>query len=82
MTNETNPDLFFALKGGMNNFGIVTAIEFEVHPQSLIWGGSVIYSSELIQRVHIATENFSAKNTDPKAQMIVTYADISGMVRI
>lgn len=28
-----NPDLFFALKGGMNRFGIVTSAELTTHPQ-------------------------------------------------
>lgn len=32
-----NPDLFFALRGGANNFGIVTAFEVYVFPQTQIY---------------------------------------------
>lgn len=30
---STNTDLFFALKGGLNRFAIVTSIVYETHPQ-------------------------------------------------
>lgn len=30
---DTNPDLFFALKGGLNKFGIVISAVFSTHPQ-------------------------------------------------
>lgn len=32
-SNTTNTDLFFALKGGLNRFGIVTSAEFYAHKQ-------------------------------------------------
>lgn len=32
-SNDRNTDLFFALKGGLNRFGIVTSAEFYTHPQ-------------------------------------------------
>lgn len=32
-SKQNNQDLFFALKGGLNRFGIVTAAEFYTHPQ-------------------------------------------------
>jgi FAD/FMN-containing dehydrogenase len=41
-TNTSNADLFFGLKGGGNNFGIVTAITYKVVEQPAVWGGLVI----------------------------------------
>jgi hypothetical protein len=42
--NQTsNPSLFRALKGGANNFGIVTRIDYMTFEQGDIWGGTLIH---------------------------------------
>ncbi|KAI0114416.1 hypothetical protein GGR51DRAFT_443933 [Nemania sp. FL0031] len=40
---DTNKDLWVALKGGANNFGIVTRFDLRVFPQGQLWGGKVFY---------------------------------------
>lgn len=37
------PELFWALRGGGGNFGVVTAIEFEVQPISEIYSGALFF---------------------------------------
>lgn len=41
-----NPDLFWALRGGGGNFGVVTSFEFELHPVDQIYGGPIFFELE------------------------------------
>ncbi|KAI1413521.1 FAD-binding domain-containing protein [Hypoxylon sp. FL1857] len=40
---KQHPDLWRALRGGGNNFGIVTRYDFKTFPQGSIWGGNIYY---------------------------------------
>lgn len=40
---EENPDLWKALRGGGNNFGVVTAITLKTFPQGPFWGGQTFH---------------------------------------
>jgi len=41
-----NADLFWGLKGGSGNFGIVTAAEFALHPVENVYAGNLFYPVE------------------------------------
>jgi len=44
IASETeNEDLFWALRGGGGNFGVLTALEFRLHPVGDIYGGVMFY---------------------------------------
>jgi FAD/FMN-containing dehydrogenase len=46
-----NADLFWALRGGGGNFGVVTSFEYRLHPVGPVLGGMSIYPLEQAKKV-------------------------------
>ncbi len=49
--HEHHADLFWALRGGGGNFGVVTAIEFAVHPVDELYAGALFFPLERASEV-------------------------------
>lgn len=43
---ESEPELFWALRGGKGNFGVVTALEFALFPVPRLYGGGIYFPGE------------------------------------
>jgi FAD/FMN-containing dehydrogenase len=43
---EENPDLFWAIRGGGGNFGVVTSLLYRLHPVSMVYAGPMIWPIE------------------------------------
>ncbi|WET78732.1 FAD-binding oxidoreductase [Amycolatopsis sp. QT-25] len=50
-TPDTEQDLFWALRGGRDNFGIVTALEFRLVPVTRVYGGSLQFGTASLSAV-------------------------------
>jgi FAD/FMN-containing dehydrogenase len=48
-SEEENPDLFWGLRGGGGNFGIVTSFEFRLHPVDTVIGGPMFWPIEELE---------------------------------
>ncbi|KAL9617489.1 MAG: hypothetical protein Q9160_007700 [Pyrenula sp. 1 TL-2023] len=67
-------DLFFALRGGSNNFGIVTRFAFRVFRQGRLWGGTLIHGVESKDQQLNALNDFAANpKYDPSASLIQSF---------
>ncbi|KAL9084013.1 MAG: hypothetical protein Q9165_008289 [Trypethelium subeluteriae] len=68
----SNSDIFFAIQGGGNQFGIITKYTLKTFDIGQVWGGTKIYAGTDHETILAATANFTQNFTDPKAAIIVT----------
>lgn len=75
VTQKSNADLFWALRGGGNNFGIVTRLDLIAFPQGQLWGGSIYHTVDKAPQVFNALTNFAeSSSSDPYAALWVVCA--------
>ncbi|KAL7626062.1 hypothetical protein AAE478_002832 [Parahypoxylon ruwenzoriense] len=69
-----NADLFKALKGGGNNFGIVTTYVLQLYRQGDVYGGNLVFlrTPKVDAKLLKAVRDFTDYNEDDKAAVIVT----------
>jgi len=76
-----NPDLFWAVRGGGGNFGVVTNFEFRLHPMRTLYAGMLVFpgpqAPQVLRRYREVAENapdeltvFAALMTSPDGQPI------------
>ncbi|KAL9636720.1 MAG: hypothetical protein Q9204_002144 [Flavoplaca sp. TL-2023a] len=69
---RTNQDLFLALKGGSNNFGIVTRFDLPTFKQGQMWGGAIYYNPSVYPQLVQAFSDFTATSTpDEQAHILI-----------
>ncbi|KAH9850079.1 FAD-binding domain-containing protein [Lenzites betulinus] len=70
--NETeNPDLFWAIRGGGSNFGVVTEFVLRLHPQRhTVFAGPVVFPGDALDKVHDVTLAWRKAGPSQKEGMI------------
>src|SRR5215469_14009771 len=63
-SQKSNPDLFWAIRGGGGNFGVVTALDYQLHPVTDVLAGTLMYSAGRIQELLQAFVKFVATEPD------------------
>lgn len=79
VNNQSAPDLFWALKGGTNNFGIVTRYDLMTFPANLVFGGTVGWDPVYTQAYLDAQTAFilhGGGSEDPKAAVMSNFGYI------
>jgi FAD/FMN-containing dehydrogenase len=61
---QINPDLFWALRGGGGNFGVVTSFLFQAYPISHVYGGMIVYPRDEAATVLRNYRNFMLEAPD------------------
>lgn len=63
-SESENADLFWAIRGGGGNFGVVTTFEFRLHPVSTVLGGMLVYPLARAREVIRFYRDFTANAPD------------------
>jgi hypothetical protein len=63
-SQNSNPDLFWAIRGGGGNFGVATAFEYRLHPVSEVLSGALMYPAGRIPELLHAYAKFAVSAPD------------------
>ena len=69
---KQNSDLFWAIRGGGGNFGIVTSFKFKAHPVKTVFGGPTLWPIEKTEEIMEWYHNFLNNAPDELNGFIAT----------
>jgi UDP-N-acetylenolpyruvoylglucosamine reductase len=72
VNKDQNADLFWAIRGGGGNFGIVTSFKFQAHPVKNVFGGPTLWPIEKTEEIMEWYHNFILNAPDELNGFIAT----------
>ena len=72
VNKDQNTDLFWAIRGGGGNFGIVTSFKFQAHPVKNIFGGPTLWPIEKTEEIMEWYHDFLHQSPDELNGFIAT----------
>jgi FAD/FMN-containing dehydrogenase len=70
-TATERPDLFWALRGGGGNFGVVTELEFRLHPVARVYAGMAMFDADRAADAIAVYREWSADEPDESHTSLV-----------
>lgn len=67
-----NTDLFWAIRGGGGNFGVVTSFTFQAHPQKTVLAGPTFWPIERVEEIMAWYDGFIQNASDDLSGFIAT----------
>jgi FAD/FMN-containing dehydrogenase len=75
-TADRHADLFWALRGGGGNFGVVTGMEIALHPVARVYAGTARFAIERASETLAFYREWAARQPDELSTSIVLSADV------
>jgi FAD/FMN-containing dehydrogenase len=69
-SEEEHSDLFWAIRGGGGNFGVVTSFTFQPHPAGMVTGGMIVYDGADLPRVARGFADYCVTAPDELTAMV------------
>ncbi|MEV6279234.1 FAD-binding oxidoreductase [Nocardia sp. NPDC051832] len=64
ITATSDPDLFWAMRGGGGDFALVTAVDFDLHPAPAVFGGRMMWPGTAASAIMTAFRDVTADAPD------------------